>query len=91
MTTDRIVHHRVQPWTVAQLRAALDGLPGHMPIRVCVAREPGGEIVDIQVVIDAGLGVVVEPDGTEWIADEFEINCEFPSGDYRLDEVAGPQ
>ena len=74
--------HQVTPWTVGQLRAALDGLPEDLPLEVMVAEEPGGDFAERQVVIDAGFGHGTDVDGEEFVGREFQISCEFPSGTY---------
>lgn len=46
--------HQVTPWTVGQLRAALEGLPDDLPVSVITAEEPGSDQAgDEQVVISA--------------------------------------
>jgi hypothetical protein len=52
---EELFDHQVTAWTVGQLRAALDGLPDDMPVRVITAEEPGSDLAgDEQVVISAG-------------------------------------
>jgi Family of unknown function (DUF6225) len=54
MTDDEeLFDHQVTPWTAGQLRAALEGVPDDMPVRVWVAEDPGGDTVDEQVVVSA--------------------------------------
>lgn len=79
MTT---VEHVADAWTVGRLRAALVGLPDEMPIIVDVAEEPGGDLVDEQVIIHVGFGHGVAGDGSEFIGRELRIGCEFPTGTY---------
>lgn len=74
--------HQVTPWTVGQLRAALEGLPEDLPMVAIVAEEPGGDLGEVQVVIDAGFGTGVAGDGEEFVDREFQICCEYPSGTY---------
>lgn len=74
--------HKVDAWTVGQLRNALSGLPDDMPILVDVAEEPGGDAVQEQVVIHAGFGHGVDGRGEPFVGREFRIGCEFPSGTY---------
>lgn len=74
--------HQVTPWTVGQLRAALAGLPDDLPLVVIVAEDPGGELAEDQVVIDAGFGTGTTGEGEEFVGREFQICCEFPSGTY---------
>ena len=78
MTT---VGHVAGAWTVG-LRAALVGLPDDLPIIVDVAEEPGGDLVDEQVVIHVGFGHGVAGDGSEFTGREVRIGCEFPTGTY---------
>jgi hypothetical protein len=79
-------HYRrsIEGWTVDRLRLALAGVPGHLPIRVLVPEEPGGDVA-MQVVYDANvvdLAAVeagrqpTDPNPRLW----FEICCEFPPG-----------
>lgn len=80
---EELYQHRVQPWTVGQLRAALAGLPEDLPLIVDVAEEPGGEMVGRQVVIGAGFGTVDWGDERgEDVDRRFAIGCEFPPGEY---------
>jgi hypothetical protein len=51
---EELFDHQVTAWTVGQLRAALDGLPDDVPVRVIPADEPGSDVAgDDQVVISA--------------------------------------
>lgn len=79
MTT---VDHVADAWNVGRLRAALVGLPDDLPIIVDVAEEPGGDLVDEQVIIQVGFGHGVAGDGSEFIGRELRIGCEFPTGTY---------
>lgn len=80
---EELYRHDVQPWTVGQLRAALQGLPDDLPLIVHVAEKPGGDSVAEQVVTDAGFGTVVWGDERgEEIDRRFAIECEFPAGEY---------
>lgn len=74
--------HQVTPWTVGQLRAALDGLPADLPLVAIVAEEPGVDLAEVQVVIGAGFGHGTDSAGEEFVGREFQICCEFPSGTY---------
>jgi hypothetical protein len=74
--------HVADAWTVGRRRAVLDGLPDDLPIVVDVAEEPGGDLVEEQVIIHAGFGHGVDGDGTEFIGRELRIGCEFPTGTY---------
>lgn len=76
------VDHVADAWTVGRLRAALEGLPDDLPIIVDVAEEPGGDLVDEQVIIHVGFGHGVAGDGSEFIGRELRIGCEFPTGTY---------
>jgi hypothetical protein len=73
--------HEVSAWTVGQLRAALADLDEDVPLRVEVAEEPGGSLVDLQVVIGASF-VAQQPQDDAANAGEFAISCEFPPGTY---------
>lgn len=75
-------NHQVTPWTVGQLRAALEGLPDDLPLEVMVAEEAGGDFAERQVVIGAGFGLGTTGEGEEFVGREFQISCEFPSGTY---------
>lgn len=88
---EELFDHKVTPWTVGELRAAMNGLPDGLPISVLVAEEPGGDVVDEQVVISAGpwahadmaaADVRAKLDTGELYPDHFEISLEFPSGQY---------
>lgn len=56
MTDDEeLFDHKVEPWTVGQLRKAMEGLPDDMPVEVITAEEPGSDMTGgTQVVIHAG-------------------------------------
>ena len=83
MTDDEeLFHHEVTPWTVGQLREALRGLPDETPLEVAYAEEPGGDSVSTQVLIGADFGVGRWGSGEEFISREFQLLCEFPTGDY---------
>ena len=72
--------HTVRPWTAGEIRKALEGVPDEFPVRVFYAEEPGGDLVDEQVVINAAPW---NSRGQEGIPpDCFSIECEFPSGQY---------
>ena len=75
-------NHVADAWTVGRLRAALEGLPDDLPVIVDVAEEPGGDLVDEQVIINVGFGHGVAGDGIEFIGRELRIGCEFPTGTY---------
>ena len=74
--------HRVEAWTVGQVREVLAGLPDDLPIIVDVAEEPGGDAVQEQVVIYVGFGYGVDGRGEPFVGRELRIGCEFPSGTY---------
>lgn len=74
--------HVAEAWTVGRLREALEGLPDDLPVIVDVAEEPGGDLVDEQVIINVGFGHGVAGDGSEFIGRELRIGCEFPTGTY---------
>ena len=77
---EELFTHTVRAWTAGELRRALEGVPDDFPVRVFYAEEPGGDLVDEQVVIDAGPW---NSRGTEGVPpDCFQIGCEFPSGKY---------
>jgi Family of unknown function (DUF6225) len=50
-TDEELFDHKVTAWTVGQLRAALEGLPDEMPVRVIPADEPGGDIAGADQVV----------------------------------------
>jgi hypothetical protein len=89
---EELFDHQVTAWTACQLRAALDGLPGDLPVSLLVSEEPGGEFADEQVVISAAPwarmdGAIAEDVASKLASgelqpDHFEIGCEFPSGRY---------
>jgi hypothetical protein len=52
---EELFDHQVTAWTVGQLRAALEGLPDDLPVRVITAEEPGSNLAGPdQVIIHAG-------------------------------------
>jgi Family of unknown function (DUF6225) len=54
MDDEELFDHQVTPWTVGQLRAALEGVPDDLPVRVITAEEPGSDLAgDEQVVTGA--------------------------------------
>ncbi len=80
---EELVRHEVRPWTVGQLRAALQGLPDELPLVVQLAEEPGGDLVAEQVVTDAGFGTIDWGDDRgEDVDRRFAICCDFPTGEY---------
>ena len=79
---EELYRHEVRPWTVGQLRSALAGLPEDLPLIVHVAEEAGGDDVDRQVVIAAGGVLGRKGDRLDETPYEFQIDCEFPSGEY---------
>lgn len=80
--TQQPYDHSVTPWTVGQLRTALEGLPEDLPVLVDVAEEPGGDGVVEQVIVDVGFGHGVDLEGQEYVGRDLRIGCEFPSGTY---------
>jgi uncharacterized protein DUF6225 len=70
----------VHPWTVGDLRGALEGVPDDLPLRVLITEEPGGDFIAEQAVISAGPWND-ERDGAP--PDYFEIGCNFPASQYR--------
>lgn len=51
---EELFDHEVTPWTVGQLRAALNGVPDDLLVRVVTAEEPGSDLAGPeQVVISA--------------------------------------
>ncbi len=53
---EELFDHRVTPWTVGELRKAIDGLSDQLPICAIPAEEPGDELAaEEQVVIGAGV------------------------------------
>lgn len=93
---EELFDHQVTAWTAGQLRAALAGLPGDLPVRVIPADEPGSDLAGAEQVVisaapwsdaDAGPAGSAQ-DIPAKLADgelqpgHFEISCEFPSGQY---------
>jgi hypothetical protein len=90
---EELFEHQVSAWTVGRLRAALADLPDDLPVTVITAEEPGSNLAGPdQVVISASPWAHV-PGGEhddvsaklasgELQPDHFEIDCEFPSGQY---------
>jgi hypothetical protein len=77
---EELFRHEGTAWTAGQLRKALDGIPGDMPLRVVVANEPGADFAgDEQVLISAGPWNDRGTDGLP--PDHFEITWEFPSAE----------
>lgn len=75
--------HKVDAWTVGQLRAALDGVPDDMPLICWVAEEPGGkDVCGDQVVFGAGFGNVDWGNGLVEDRSRFGLSLEFPPGTY---------
>lgn len=86
-TAEELFTHTVTPLTLGDLRKAVqeaEGLPDELPLIVYYAEEPGSETVDEQVVISITPWNGREGEGAP--PDCFSINCEFPSGEYRLRE-----
>lgn len=79
---EKLFHHEVTPWTVGQLRKALEGLPDDLPLEVMCAGEPGGMTGLEQVLVDVGFGHGTYSDGTEFLGRELQLSCDFPSGEY---------
>jgi len=92
---EELFHHEVTPWTVGDLRRALDGLPDHLPVVVNIAEDPGGDTALEQVITGAGFGTIrrrvgpgeyVDEVGPDGYIDEVDstlgIDCQFPTGDY---------
>lgn len=82
---------QVEPWTVGQLRAALEGVADDVLIVVHTAEEPGGNAVVPQVVIDADGPVDPTSNPTVADANAFSIECEFPAGSYYMPKWPGPR
>jgi hypothetical protein len=80
---EELVRHVARRWTVGELRAALQGLPDELPLVVHVAEEPGGDLVQDQVVIGAGFGTIDwGGERGEDVDRRFGIECDFPPGEY---------
>jgi hypothetical protein len=71
---------QVRAWTVGELRKALEGLPGDLPVRVVIAEAPDGRFVGEQLVISAGPWNDLRGGAPP---DYFEIGCQVPSTWYR--------
>lgn len=77
------------PWTVGQLRAALDGVPDEARVRVFYVEDTEADTVGEQVVVKASLeNQIWYPDGQGYEpartpADTwFTVETEFPADDY---------
>lgn len=79
---DETFEHVVEAWNVGKIRVALEGLPDDLPVVVGVAEEPGGDLVDVQVVVDVGFGIGADARREEFVDRTVWIGCEFPSGTY---------
>lgn len=89
---EELFDHQVTPWTVGQLRAAMEGLSDDLPVSVLVSEEPGGDCADEQVIIGAAPWARVDGmsaadvraglDTGQIHPDHLEIGLEFPSGQY---------
>ena len=93
---EELFDHQVTAWTVGQLRAALDGVPDDLPVRIITAEEPGSDLAGPEQVVisaapwanvDVGYGGSAEDVRARLASgqvqpDHFEISCEFPSGEY---------
>lgn len=75
--------HKVEAWTVGQLRNALADLPDDLPLSVDVAEEPGGKFAEEQVVIPVGFGYEIDGKGEPFVGPKLRISCDYPSGAYR--------
>lgn len=67
---------------MGRLRNALVGLPDDLPLIVDVAEEPGGDLVQKQVVIHVGFGHGVDSAGGPFVGQALRNGCEFPSRIY---------
>jgi Family of unknown function (DUF6225) len=76
VANEELFDHQVKVMTALQLRKALEGVPDDFEVRVVTAKEPGGGAAEEQVAISAGWV------RTGWRPDYFEIDCEFPPGQY---------
>lgn len=80
---EELFDHVVVPWTVGDLRKALEGLPDDLPLQVNLAEEPGGDTCDTQVVTGAGFAAITWGDERgEQIDRTLSLECEFPTGRY---------
>lgn len=80
--------HQVTPWTVGQLRAALEGLPDDLPVSVITAEEPGaGWAGPEQVVISAApwVSAKVWPDSVPPTADA--MRAKLAAGEVQPDHL----
>lgn len=85
MSHEEPFEHTIQPWTVGDLRRAIEGVPDETRIKVNVAETPGGDTCDEQVLYEAGFGryrMGDDPPDT-WRTDAvFGLDCDFPPGTY---------
>jgi hypothetical protein len=90
---EELFDHQVAAWTAGQLRQALAGVPDDFPVTVVTAEEPGSALAgDEQVIISAGPWSNTGADSADEMRskiangelqpDHFEIDLEFPSGQY---------
>jgi hypothetical protein len=95
---DEPFEHQVEVLTVGAVLAALDGLPGDMPVQVWTADRPGRSNHDssIQIIYDGAMGAEWSPPGRgetegEWVtADWFGFQLEYPAGVYcRYEDTDG--
>jgi len=88
----RIYHHTADAWTVGQLRAALAGLPDHLPIALAVPED--GRPIPLRDTFDddwvvTGTDFLVTKWGDErgeQIADHLTLIVDRPTGAWELDE-----
>ena len=66
----------IRAWTVGELRKALEGVPGDLPVRVVIAEAPDGRFVGEEFVISAGPWNDLRGGAPP---DYFEIGCEVPA------------
>lgn len=78
------VHDRPQ-LTIGDLRAAMDGLPDHLPLRVYAPITPGEPVELELVVVDTGHGWEHDDVGDERIDPALGLVCDFVSGEHALE------
>ncbi len=83
---EEVFHHApTAVLTVGDLRRQIDGVPDHMPLKVAVPDDPGGDAVEDRWVV-----VRAQREESDWYDglrvayhdDYFVLSCDYPEGDY---------
>ena len=80
VSDEELFTHEVEPWTVGDLRKAIEGVPDSLPLRAFIGGEPGGDVTYERVVHYAAPWN--EVNGGAENPDCFTIECDFPPGEY---------